>query len=146
MRQQVIAHLGTTWGAIQPYEAIDWLTSLPAEEAADGLTGAFYSWAGTAPVQLGEWIANDPPASLGDRARLSLGDVLTASDVPTAMDLALGMSATKASDEALSRFFRQWRKTDDPAAQDWVDANWGGLSSSARQRISQEQLREVPVR
>ncbi|MDA0765909.1 MAG: hypothetical protein O3A87_07825 [Verrucomicrobia bacterium] len=146
MRQQVIAHLGTTWGAIEPFAAIDWLTSLSAKEAADGLTGAFYSWAGTAPEQLQEWIATEPPVGLGDRARLSLGDVLTASDVPTAMDLALGMNSAGARDEALGRFFREWRKSDDASAQDWLDVHWASLPVSARERLVQEQARAVPLR
>jgi hypothetical protein len=146
MREQVIAHVGTSWGAIEPLEAIDWLTSLPRSEANDGITGAFYSWAGTAPEQLQEWIAQNPPADLGDRARLSLGDVLTSSDLPSAMELALGMHSAKARNESVSRFFREWRKSDDPGAQDWLDANWNSLSPEAQARLNQEQAREFVPR
>lgn len=146
MRRQVIAHLGTTWGAIEPMKAIEWLTALPTSEAADGITGAFYSWAGTAPEQLGQWINDEPPTALTDQARLSLGDVLTASDAPSAMELALGINSPDRRAVAVSRFFRHWRRTDDPGAQDWVDANWPSLPADARDRIEIELAREVHPR
>lgn len=146
MRQKVIAQLGTTWGAIEPLKALDWLTGLPPEEATDGITGAFYAWSGTAPDQLRLWLAENPPAALADRARLSLGDVLTSSDLPGAMQLALEMESADAGNAAAARFFREWRKQDNAGALDWLDTAWFDLPAETRDRLQVELTREVTTR
>jgi hypothetical protein len=46
MRSQVVAHLGTTWGALEPDLAVEWLAGLSPELAQVGLVGAFNSWGG----------------------------------------------------------------------------------------------------
>lgn len=146
IRGQVITHIGTTWGAIEPGNALDWLTSLPPDEAQEGIRGAFYSWAGTDAIGLNQWIETAPGDPLSDQARQSLGDVLTATRMPAAMNLALGMSVPGERDQAVARFFREWRKTDDPSAQEWLQASWPTLSSSTRDRLTQEQALPVVAR
>ena len=81
-RREVVAHIGTTWGAIEPQAALEWLGTLPAAEAGEGITGALYSWAGTDPVGMREWLAQATDSSLSDRARQSLGDVLSETSLP----------------------------------------------------------------
>jgi len=143
MRQQVISHLGTTWGAIEPHAALEWLNSLPAEIAGDGVTGAFYSWAGTDPIGLQEWIDQVPADATSDRARQSLGDVLSESNLPDALDVALGMQSPAVRDNSVARYFNEWRKRDDASAQDWLDASWGGLPTGTQQAISKVQTKRV---
>lgn len=145
-RGQIITHIGTTWGAIEPGNALDWLTSLPPDEAREGIRGAFYSWAGTDTIGLNQWIETAPGDPLSDQARQSLGDVLTASRMPSAMDLALGMSAPEDRDQAIARFFREWRKTDDLSAQEWLQSSWPTLACSTQDRLTREQALPVVPR
>ena len=145
-RRQVIAHIGTTWGAIEPQAALDWLTSLPAAQATDGVTGALYSWAGTDPVGMQEWIDASNGDPMADRARRSLGDVLAQTSQPDAMALALGMSSEVARDDTLVRYFRDWRKSDDVAAQDWLQSNWSTLPATAQAQLAAEQKKVVTPR
>lgn len=140
-RRQVIAHIGTTWGAIEPVAALDWLNSLPSAQSTDGVTGALYSWAGTDPVGMQDWISQSAAGSLTDRARQSLGDVLSETNQPDAMTLALGMSSEIARNEALARYFREWRKTNDAAAQDWLQTNWSSLPATAQTQLGAEQAK-----
>jgi len=142
-RRQVIAHIGTTWGAIEPVAALEWLNSLPPAQSTDGVTGALYSWAGTDPVGMQDWISQSAAGSLTDRARQSLGDVLTATNQPDAMSLALGMSSEIARNEALARYFREWRKTDDAAAQNWLQTNWSSLPATAQTQLTAVQGKAV---
>lgn len=138
-RRQVISHIGTTWGAIEPVAALDWLGTLPAGESTDGVTGALYSWAGTDPEGMKTWIDDSVGDPMVDRARRSLGDVLAQSSTPDAMDLALGMTSAVARDETLVRYFREWRKTDDESAQDWLQVNWSTLPDTAQRQLAAEQ-------
>jgi hypothetical protein len=142
-RRQVIAHIGTTWGAIEPESALQWLGTLPAQQSSDGITGAMYSWAGTDPAGMQEWIKQSDPGSLTDRARQSLGDVLTQTNQPDAMTLALGMSSEVARNESLARYFREWRKRDDAAAQEWLQSNWSTLPASAQTQLAAVQGKAV---
>ena len=139
MRRQVVSHIGTTWGAIDPYEALQWLGSLPMDAASDGITGAMYSWAGTDPVGLREWIGEATGDPLVDRARQSLADVLSQEMMPDALDVAMGMESPVARDAALERYYREWRKTDDAGAQDWLDMNWSSLPDSSRTALEKVQ-------
>ncbi|MCW1923390.1 hypothetical protein OKA05_12565 [Luteolibacter arcticus] len=143
MRREVIAHLGTTWGAIEPQAALGWLDDLPAADANEGITGALYSWAGTDPVGMREWLGGEVDDTLADRARQSLGDVLSETSLPDTMDLALGMTSEKARNEALARYFREWRKRDDEGALDWLQTNWDTLPESSRTQLTAEQSRAV---
>ena len=142
-RRQVIAHIGTTWGAIEPQAALGWLASLPSSQASDGVTGALYSWAGTDPVGMQEWIDGASGDPMADRARRSLGDVLAQTSQPDAMTLALGMSSEVTRNETLTRYFRDWRKTDDAAAQDWLQSNWATLPATAQKQLAAEQAKVV---
>lgn len=145
-RREVVAHIGTTWGAIEPEAALQWLGGLPAAEASEGIAGALYSWAGTDPVGMREWLDRSPASPFGDQARQSLGDVLSGSSLPDTMDLALGMTSEKARNEALSRYFREWRKQDDEGARDWLQTNWDSLPESSRTQLAAEQSRTVVPR
>lgn len=146
MRRNVITHLGTTWGAIEPEKALTWLQGLPASDARDGMTGAFYSWAGTNANGMQNWIAGAPAGDLSDRARRALGDVLTASDPQASMELAMGISQGPRQEEAMGRFFREWRKNDDPSAQQWWIKNGDSLPGGVQERLAQEQARVVRSR
>lgn len=139
MREQVITNIGTTWGAIEPYDALEWLDTLPADQAAAGITGAMYSWAGTDPVGLREWVDQAPDDPWADQARMSLGDVLSQQTIPDALDVALGMNSAESRDAAMARYFREWRKRDDASAQDWLDANWGGLPAGTQDALGRVQ-------
>lgn len=145
MREQVITHIGTTWGAIEPGKALDWLATLPPSEAFGGVQGAFDSWAATDPIGLRGYIDQSPSDASTDLARRSLADVLTDSDVSAAMDLALGMAGSDARSDALGRYYRHWRKLDEPSAQEWVSANAVRLDQTARDRLAREaQARIIP--
>jgi hypothetical protein len=145
-RREVVAHIGTTWGAIEPAAALDWLGTLPAGEASEGISGALYSWAGTDPAGMREWLVASPASPFGDQARQSLGDVLSETNLPDTMDLALGMTSEKARNEALSRYFREWRKQDDEGARDWLQTHWDSLPDGSRSQLAAEQSRTVVPR
>lgn len=143
MRKQVITHIGTTWGAIEPDLALDWLQSLPSKLAADGITGAFNSWAATDAEGLRQWVDASPPTPEMDQARISLADVLAASDLGSSMNLAFQLSSDTARDNAAARYFRHWRRTDDASAQEWLTQNWSSLATTTRQRLAAEQQRAI---
>ena len=146
VRQQVITHIGTTWGAIDPDAALEWLHSLPSPLAADAVTGAFNSWAGTDPVGLREVVDGSPASPEMDIARLALADVLAATDISSSISLAFGISSPTGRDDAAARYFRQWRKFDDASAQEWLTQNWATLEPSTQQRLTREQQRSVVSR
>jgi hypothetical protein len=146
IRKEVITHIGTTWGAIEPDSALSWLHSLPAAVASDGITGAFNSWAATDAVGLREWVDASPPAPEMDQARLSLADVLAASDIGSSLDLTFQLSSETGRDNAAARYFRHWRRTDDASAQEWLKQNWSTLPQSTRQRLTLEQNRTIVTR
>jgi hypothetical protein len=109
--------------------------ALPAAEANEGIAGVLYSWAGTDPVGMREWLDRSPASPFGD--------VLSGSSLPDTMDLALGMTSEKARNEALSRYFREWRKQEDEVARDWLQTNWDSLPESSRTQLAAEQSRTV---
>jgi len=146
MRQQVITHIATTWGAIDPDSALEWLDTLPAPLAADGITGAFNSWAATDAASLKEVVDTSPASPEMDKARMALADVLAATDIGASMDVAFGISSPASRDDAAVRYFRQWRKTDDVSAQEWLTQKWGTLDPSTQQRLAREQRRAIVSR
>lgn len=146
MRRQVITHIATTWGAIDPDAAIDWLHTLPAPLAAEGVIGAFNSWAGTDSAALREVVDGTPASPDMDLARIALADVLATTDINSSLSLALGITAAPSRDAAAARYFRHWRKTDDASAQEWLLANWSALDPATQQRLTREQQRNVVTR
>ena len=147
IKTAVIDHLGTTWGAIEPEKALAWIGTLPADEARREATrGAMNSWAGTDPEGLKAWVAKQPPGTTTDTARVSLGEALTQSDIPGALQTALGIDNADARNDALSKYFRLMRKTNDPAAQEWIKQKWATLPPDAQRRLAKEQSRRVVPR
>ena len=147
IKSAVIDHLGTTWGAIEPEKALAWLDTLPADDARREATrGAMNSWAGTDPETLKAWVAKQPPGATADTGRISLGEVLTQNDPPGALQTAMGIGNADARNDALSKFFRLWRKTDDNAAQEWIKQKWTTLPPDAQQRLAKEQSRRLVPR
>lgn len=140
VRGAAVEHVATTWGAIDPDKAIGWLASQPADMQPRGYTGAYNSWAGTDPAGLSDWITQLPANSEADIARRSLAEVRLPADPASAMDLALGMTAASQPDAA-GRYFRQWRRTDDGAAQEWLQQHWTSLTPEAQSRLAKEQAR-----
>ncbi len=144
MKANVIDHLGTTWGAIEPEKALGWLGTLPADNArAEATRGALDSWAGTNVPALQAWVAKQPPGAIADMARESLGEVLTQTDPAGAIQTALGITSGPERRDAAAKFFRHWRKTDDAAAQRWLQSGWAGLPPDVQQRLAKEQTRVV---
>lgn len=143
VRAAAVEHLATTWGAIDPDKAITWLQTQPADLQARGFTGAYNSWAGTDPAGLADWITQLPSGLQADTARRSLAEVNLAQDPASALDLTLGMSAAVQPDAA-GRYFRQWRRTDDGAAQEWLQQHWSSLSPGTQARLQSEQSRPLP--
>ncbi len=146
MRRKVVTHIGTTWGAIDPDAALDWLQSLPGPLASQGISGAFNSWAATDAAGLRVVVDASPASPEMDQARLALADVLAATEINSSLDLAFGLSSPPARDDAAARYFRQWRKTDDASAQEWLTQNWNTLEPSTRQRLTREQQRTIVTR
>ena len=146
MRRNVITHLGTTWGAIEPDKALAWLNTLPPEDAANGMEGALHSWAATDPPGLQNFVDTGGSSALTDTARLALGDVLTDTDIPRSMDLALGISNDLHRNNALIRFYHQWRKTDPDSATEWRNSQWPTLPESTRTSLQIEEARSVKLR
>lgn len=146
IQRKVITHIGTTWGAIDPDSALDWLHTLPAAIAAEGVSGAFNSWAATDAAGLREVLEGTAVSPEMDQARLALADVLAATDIGSSLDLAAGISTAPGRDDAAARYFRQWRKVDDASAQEWLGQNWGSLEPSTRARLTREQQRVIVTR
>lgn len=142
IRAAAVDHIATTWGAIEPDKAIAWLDTQPADIAASGYQGAWNSWAATDPAGLQNWIEQMPAGVQSDLARRSLADVTSAADPAAALDLALGMSPDVQPD-AVGRYFRVWRRSDDAAAQDWLTQNWNILPAATRGRMEREQQRPL---
>jgi hypothetical protein len=60
------------------------------------------------------------------------------------MQMALGMTEPSQRGDATAKFFHHWRKSDDPAAQQWLQSNWTSLTPDLQARISKEQARRLP--
>ena len=139
----IVDHLGTTWGAIEPVKALAWIASLPTGEARTEATkGALNSWAGTNPDTMKTWLATQPPGPIADEARVSLAAVYSDSDRAESMRQSLAITDATARGDAASKFFRNWRKTDDAAAQKWLQAEWPRLSPDVQARLEKEQKRK----
>ena len=145
-RRQVITHIGTTWGAIEPEDALNWLATLPANETSSAIIGAYNSWAAVDAVGLNDYVQSQPVSAVMDQPRLSLADVTAATDIQASIDLALGVSTAQGRDEAMARYFRQWRKVDDDSAQQWLTQTWTSLGATTQQRLAREQARTVVAR
>lgn len=147
MKAAAIEHIGTTWGAIEPKKAIDWLATLPPDATRTEATrGALNSWAATDPEGMKTWVAAQKPGPSADIARVSLGEVLADSDAGAAMQMALGINEPAQRSDSMSKFFRHWRKTDDTAAQQWLQANWNSLAPDLQARLAKEQARPIVPR
>ncbi len=145
MKASAIDHIGTTWGAIEPRKALAWLDTLPSDSTRTEATrGALDSWAGTDPAAMKAWIAAQPASVTNDLARVSLGEVYADSDPAAAMQMALGITEHDQRGDSVAKFFHHWRKTDDAAAQQWLQTNWGSLAPDLQARISKEQARRLP--
>ncbi len=144
--QQTITHIGTTWGAIEPDLALKWLATLPPAEAGEGISGALSSWAATDPVGLQDWIALSGGTPLADQGRLRLGEVFTQNNMTSAMKLALQMSPEAGRDQAVGRFFREWRRTDDASAQAWIQTTLNTLPAATQDRLATEQALPIVPR
>ena len=145
-RSQVISHLGTTWGALEPDDAIAWLGTLSAEEAQVGLVGAFNSWGAVDPRGMHDWIENTDQSVISDLGRRSLADILSQNDILTSLDLAMGIGSSTEQTDAVSRYFRHWRKIDDTSAQEWYQAMEPSLSPDLRDRLQQDLAAQLAPR
>jgi len=141
-RAAAVEHLATTWGAIDPDKALAWLGTQPAALRDRAMAGAYNSWAGTDPAGLAEWIPQLHDGAQADIARRSLAEVHISEDPAAALDLTLGMSPP-AQPDATGRYFRAWRRTDDAAAQEWLQHNWSTLPAATQTRLEREQQRAV---
>lgn len=145
-RSQVISHLGTTWGALDPDRAIGWLSTLSLEEAEIGLVGAFNSWAAVSPNEMLAWIDSTEASGISDLGRRSLADVISQDDILTSIDLAMGIRPSPEKTDAVSRYFRHWRKIDDTSAREWYQAMESSLPSELRDRLSRDLQDRIPPR
>ena len=143
LRNGIIDHLGTTWGAIEPVKALAWIATLPADEARTEATkGALNSWAGTNPDTMKTWLTTQPPGPTADEARVSLAAVYSDSDRAESMRQSLAITDASARGDAASKFFLNWRRNDDAAAQKWLQAEWPRLSPDVQARLEKEQKRK----
>jgi len=145
-RSQVISHLGTTWGALEPDDAIAWLSTLPAQEAQTGLVGAFNSWGAVDPRGMRDWIENTDQSVISDLGRRSLADILSQDDILTSLDLAMGIGSSIEQTDAVSRYFRYWRKIDDTSAQEWYGAMEPSLPPDLRDRLQKDLAAQLAPR
>ncbi len=143
MRSQVVAHLGTTWGALEPTRAVEWLSSLPPDLAEVGMVGAMNSWGVVDPTGMRNWVENSAPSAITDSARRSLADVLAQDNLLDSIDIAMGISGQQERNDAVARYFRQWRKVDDASAQEWLGMAWEVMPPDLQDRISVEQRANV---
>ena len=143
MHDGIIDQLGTTWGAIEPVKALAWIETLPVGEArSEAAKGALSSWAGTQPEAMKTWLATQPPGPIADEARVSLAAVYSDSDRAESMRQSIAITDPAVRGDAASKFFRHWRKTDEAAAQQWLQAEWPRLSPDVQARLAQEQKRK----
>jgi hypothetical protein len=101
----------------------------------EAVRGALDSWAATDIPGLQKWIATQPASPIADQARLSLGEVQLAQDPVTAMQTIEAISNAPRREEALVKFFRDWRKRDASAAQAWLQG--GSAPAQLRARFVQ---------
>lgn len=137
LHSAIVEHLATTWGAIEPDKALAWLATQPAGIAANGIQGAYNSWASTDPAGMQDWIAQLPPSLSADQARRSLGDVFSGTDPVVALDLARNMYSPSAQADALNRYYRSWQRKSPADANEWLNSEWASLPVQARQRMKQ---------
>ncbi len=139
LRTKVNTHIATTWGASEPEKALTWLATQPPAEAAEGVRGAFHSWAATDPVGLENYLPEAANTAWGDQARRSLADVRSQSNPAGALELALGLTETGVRDDSMASYFRKWSRSDSASAGDWLDMNSARLPDSTLTRLSRYQ-------
>ncbi len=135
LHSAIVEHLATTWGAIEPDKALAWLATQPADVAANGIQGAYNSWASTDPAGMQDWIAQLQPSLSADQARRSLGDVFSGTDPLAALNLARTMYSPSAQADALNRYYRSWQRQSPVDANEWLTSEWASLPVQARQRM-----------
>jgi hypothetical protein len=59
-----------------------------------------------------------------------------------AMRQSVAISDGTRRGDAVSKFFREWRKVDDAGAQAWVKSAWPSLGADVRERLEREQKRK----
>ena len=146
MREQVVAHLGTSWGALEPDRAVEWLMGLPPELASEGLTGAFNSWGSVDAAGMRDWVESTEVSAVSDQARKSLADVLSRQDILGSIEGAMGISSAVERNDAVARYFREWRKVDDASAQEWLGEAWAVMPVDLQERVEREQRARVAAR
>lgn len=137
LRASIVEHLGTTWGAIEPDKALAWLATQPPDIAANGIQGAYNSWAATDPAGMRDWISQLQPGLGSDQARRALGDVVSANDPLAAIDLARSLYSPSAQSDALNRYYHAWQRQSPAEARDWLTQEWATLPPQARQKMAQ---------
>lgn len=145
LRTRVNTYIGTTWAAIEPEEALTWLSKLPAAESAEGVRGAFHSWAATDPVGLEGYVGETANTAWGDQARRSLADVRSQNDPAGALDLALGLSDSGTRDDSMATYFKKWNQRDGASAGDWLDLNSKRLPDSTGVRLNRIRGKVAPA-
>ncbi|MEZ5304585.1 MAG: hypothetical protein R3F11_28655 [Verrucomicrobiales bacterium] len=53
------------------------------------------------------------------------------------------LSTASAQEDAMARYFRQWRKSDDQSAREWLGTNWDSLTPPQQERLVTESNRRV---
>jgi hypothetical protein len=122
---------------------VEWLAQLPPDLAQVGMKGAFNSWGAVDPIGMKDWVENSEASTISDQARRSLADVVSQDDILDSIDLALGISTSEERNDAVARYFRQWRKKDDASAQEWLGAAWQVIPTDLQERLEREQLLKV---
>ncbi len=136
LRTRTNTYIATTWGAIEPEKALNWLANQPPAEAAEGINGAFHSWAATDPVGLEAYLPEAGNGEWGELARRSLADVRSQNDPAGALNLALGLTDVGTRDDSMAKYFRKWNQRESANAGDWLDMNYPQLPASTVERLN----------
>ena len=136
LRTRTNTYIATTWGAIEPEKALNWLANQPPAETAEGIKGAFHSWAATDPVGLESYLPEARNSEWGELARHSLADVRCQNDPAGALNLALGLSNAETRDGSMAKYFRKWNQRESANAGDWLDMNYSRLPAGTAERLN----------
>ncbi len=86
-----------------------------------------------------DWVENSEQNAISDAARRSLADVLSQNSILDSIDVAMGIGSTEDRNDAVARYFRQWRKSDDASAQEWLGVAWEVMPVDLQERLQKEQ-------